>query len=117
MATLAVTTTRKGDWRVFTWDAATGAADTFTPVYLNDNVSDIFIEARGTWDGSAVTINGYVTNSDSANALVDVAATAISFTDDGAATIRDAYPWLQPVTDAVGTTESIVVSVYAKIVK
>jgi len=117
MATLAVTATRKGAWLTFTWAAATGATDTFTPVYVNENISDVFIEASGTFDGSAVTLNGYVTTSTAASALVDTDGTAISFAAAGSKAIREVWPWFQPVTDAVGTTEAIVVTIYAKVVK
>jgi hypothetical protein len=117
MAVLGVTATRKGDWITFVWEAHDGGTDTHAPVYLNHNVSDIMFEADGTFNGSAITLNGFVTNSAATTALVDVDATAISLTAVGSATVRDAWPHFIPVSDQAGSTESIVCRLYAKVVR
>jgi len=117
MAVLAVTASRKGDWLTFVWEAHDGGTDTHAPVYLNHNVSDIMFEADGTFNGSTITLNGFVTNSSAATALVDIDGTAIALAAVGSATVREAWPHFIPVSDQAGSSESVVCRLYAKEIK
>jgi len=115
MAVISRTSTKKGSWLIFEWLAAT-EADTFQDIYLNHNVSDIFMEVEGTFGSATVTINGWVVTEAAEVALVDPAGTAVSLTADGNSAIRDAYPAMRPIHSG-GSSETIDVRIYMKIVQ
>jgi len=114
MAVISVSSKNRGGWLTFEWLAAT-EADTFQDIYLSHNVSDIFIEAEGTWGSATLTLNGWVVTEAAEMAAVDPAGTAISFTDDACLPVRDAFPHFRPVHSG-GTSESVDVRMYAKVV-
>jgi hypothetical protein len=114
MAEIAHNGKRKGNWLVFEWLAVT-EADTFEDLYLNHNVSDILIEAEGTFGAAILTLNGWVVTEAAAFACVSPDGTAISLTADGSAPVRDAFPNFRPVHSG-GTSESIDVRIHMKVV-
>jgi len=115
MAEISVTAGRKGSWLVFEWLAAT-EADTFADIYLNHNVSDMFMEVEGTFGSATVSINGWVATEAAEVGLVDPAGTAIALLADGNSAIRDAYPFMRPVHSG-GTSETVDVRIYMKVVQ
>lgn len=115
MAEKAVSAKRVGAWLTFTWLAVT-EADTFAEIYLRDNVSDIVIEAEGTFGGSAtVTLKQWVVTEAASFAAVDPGGTAISIAADGALPVRDAFPHMRPLHTG-GSSETIDVRIHVKVV-
>lgn len=114
MAEVTVSAIRKGTWLVFEWLAVTDA-DTFQEIYLNHNVSDILIEAEGTFGSATVTLNSWVVTEAAAFAAVDPAGVAVSLTVDGASAVRDAFPFFRPIHSG-GISETIDVRIHMKVV-
>lgn len=114
MAEISVTATRKGNWLTFEWAGVT-EADTFEEIYLNHNVSDLFIEGEGTWGGATLTLNGWVVTEAADSGVVDPGGTAVSLTADGSSAIRDAWPFFRPAHTG-GTSEDIDVRIHMKVV-
>jgi len=115
MAVIAVDPKSNGTWLTFEWLAVT-EADTFAPIYLNHNVSDILIEAEGTWGGATLTLSGWVITEAAVFAMVDPAGATISMTADASSPVRDAFPHMRPLHSG-GTSETIDVRIHMKVVK
>jgi len=115
MAVISVEARRKGQLLTFEWLGAT-EADTFQDIYLNNNVSDILIEAEGTFGGATVNLNGWVITESAAFTSVDPGGTAIALIADSSSSIRDAFPFFRPV-HAGGTSETIDVRLQLKVVR
>ena len=105
----------RGSWLTFEWLAVTNT-DTFQEIYLNHNVSDVVIEAEGTFGGATVTLNSWVVTEAAAFASVDPGGTAVSLTADGSSAVRDAFPFFRPIHSG-GTAETIDVRMQMKRVK
>ena len=88
--------------------------DTIDSAFLNDNVSDIWIEAEGTWGSTTLTLNGWVFTSSVVFPIVDPDGTAISFTANDNSPIRDAAPHFLPVLTG-GTSVALDIRIWAKI--
>ena len=114
MAEKAVSAVRKGAWLTFEWLAAT-ESDTFAKIYLRDNVSDVVMEAEGTFGNATVTLNQWVVTEAAAFAAVDPGGTAVSLGADGASPVRDAFPFMRPVHTG-GSSETIDVRIHVKVV-
>ncbi len=114
MAEKAVSAKREGRWLKFEWLAVT-EADTFEEVYLNENVSDLVIEAEGTFGSATVTLGQWVVTEAAVFAGVDPGGSAISITADGSSPIRDAFPLLRPLHSG-GSSETIDVRIHCKVV-
>lgn len=106
---------KKGSWLIFEWLGVT-ESDTFQEIYLNNNVSDILMEAEGTFGGATVTLSGWVETEAAVFAMVDPTGTAISITADAASPVRDAFPMMRPLHSG-GTSETIDVRIYMKVVR
>ena len=116
MAEIKATVKRQGSWIKCEWLAVT-EADTFSSVYLNDNVSDIVIEAEGTWGSATLVLNGWVKTEAAGVGVVDPGGTAVSLsTSLESASVRDAYPNFRP-SHSGGTSETIDVRLFMKVPK
>jgi len=115
MAVISVDPKHKGRWLTFEWLGAT-EADTFEAIYVNHNVSDIVIEAEGTFGAATVTLNSWVVTEAAAFAAVDTGGTAVSITVDGSSSVRDAFPNFRPIHTG-GTAEVIDVRIWMKVPK
>ena len=115
MAEISVTASHKGSWLIFVWEGVT-EADTFADIYLNHNVSDILMEAEGTFGTATVVLNGWVVTEAAAFACVDPGGTAVSFAADGSSPVRDAFPSFRPAHSG-GSSETIDVRIYMKVVQ
>jgi len=117
MAIIPVTPVRKGNWLHFSWETVTNG-DTCAPLYLNHNVSDMFMEVSGTFTGpTLITLNGGVTTASQPTALVDPAGTAISLGAAGGSAIRDAWPYMSPVETGGTAGMDVDIEIRMKIVK
>ena len=114
MAEKSVSAIRKGAWLTFEWLAVTNS-DTFAEVYLRDNVSDIVMEAEGTFGSATVTLKQWVVTEAASFAGVDPGGTAVSLTADSASAVRDAYPFMRPLHSG-GSNETIDVRIHVKVV-
>ncbi len=115
MAEIAAVPFRKGSWLTFEWLAVTDT-DTFGPIYVNHNVSDILIEAEGTFGTATVTLNCWVVTEAAVFAAVDTGGTAVSFTVDGSSPVRDGFPNFRPIHSG-GASETIDVRMWMKVPK
>lgn len=115
MAEIAVSASRKGSWLTFEWLGVT-ESDTFAPIYVNHNVSDILIEAEGTWGGATVLLSSWVVTEAAAFAAVDTGGTLVSLTVDDSSPVRDGFPNFRP-THSGGSSETIDVRMYMKVPK
>lgn len=115
MAVISVVPFRKGSWLTFEWLGAT-EADTFESIYVNHNVSDILIEAEGTFGSATVTLNSWIVTEAAVFAAVDTGGTAVSFTSDGSSPVRDGFPNFRPIHSG-GSSETIDVRMYMKVPK
>lgn len=116
MATINYTITRKGKWWEIFWETVT-EADTCQPVYINDNISDAWLEATGTWGGATVGIDGG-DDSSPAHAIEDPTGTAISLSDAAdsrSAALRDVPPYVQPVP-AGGSSQDLDITLRLRVV-
>ncbi len=114
MAEKAVSAKREGRWLKFEWLAVT-EGDTFAKVYLNENVSDILMEAEGTFGSATVVLSQWLVTEAADFAGVDPGGTAISITADNAHPVRDAFPHMRP-THSGGSSETIDVRIHCKVV-
>ena len=114
MAEKTVSATRKGAWLTFEWLAVTDA-DTFQEIYLRDNVSDIVMEAEGTFGTATVTLKQWLVTEAASFAAVDPSGVAVSITADAATPIRDAFPFMRPLHSG-GSSETIDVRIHVKVV-
>ena len=115
MAEIAFTHTRKGNLLTFEWLAAT-EADTFAEIYINDNVSDVLIEAEGTFGSATVTLNSWVVTEAAVFAAVDPGGSAVSMTSDGSSGVRDCFPFFRPIHSG-GSSETIDVRMQMRLAK
>ena len=115
MAEKSVAASRKGNWLIFKWTGVT-ESDTFQPVRINHNVSDVLVEVSGTFGGATVNIKGYLEDSTAAVNIKNPGGADIVITAAGGDSIRDVYPWVQP-SHSGGTGENINVIIYCKVAK
>lgn len=115
MAEITPTAFRKGSWLTFEWLTVTDG-DTFGKIYVNHNVSDILIEAEGTWGSATMLLGSWVVTEAALFAAVDTGGSAVSFTSDASSPVRDGFPHFRP-THSGGSSETIDVRMYMKVPK
>lgn len=113
MAEIPVVLSHKGNWLTFVWEGVT-ESDTFEDIYLGHSVTDILIEAEGTFGGATVTLSSWVSNELAVFSALDPASIAISLTSDSASAVRDGYPFFRPLHSG-GSGENINVRLYMKV--